>query len=126
MRRVALVPQDADAGGKRKAVAESDDDRAAVDRRLVILGSARNAVRTVEADEIFETYDPRTRQALREWMQSQGPALARHGADLNAAAPYYGVAAETATGDWFAWTKRMRRTLLTPNWPLMSEYPRSR
>jgi phospholipid/cholesterol/gamma-HCH transport system substrate-binding protein len=47
--------------------------------------AARNAVRTVEADEIFETYDPRTRQALREWMQSQGPGLARHGADLNTA-----------------------------------------
>jgi phospholipid/cholesterol/gamma-HCH transport system substrate-binding protein len=45
----------------------------------------RNAVRTVEADEIFEGYDARTRQALREWMQSQGPGLARHGADLNAA-----------------------------------------
>jgi len=47
--------------------------------------AARNAVRTVEADEIFETYDPRTRQALRDWMQSQGPGLARHGADLNTA-----------------------------------------
>jgi phospholipid/cholesterol/gamma-HCH transport system substrate-binding protein len=45
----------------------------------------RNAVRTVEADEIFEGYDPRTRQALREWMQTQGPGLARHGADLNTA-----------------------------------------
>lgn len=47
--------------------------------------AARNAVRTVEADEIFESYDPRTRQALRDWMQSQGPGLARHGADLNTA-----------------------------------------
>ena len=45
----------------------------------------RNALRTVEADEIFEGYDARTRQALREWMQSQGPGLARHGADLNTA-----------------------------------------
>ena len=45
----------------------------------------RNAVRTVESDEIFETYDARTRQALREWMRTQGPGLAAHGAELNTA-----------------------------------------
>ena len=47
--------------------------------------AARNAVRTVEADEIFETYDPRTRQALREWMQSQGPGPRAPRRDLNTA-----------------------------------------
>lgn len=45
----------------------------------------RNAVRTVEADEIFEGYDARTRQALREWMRTQGPGLGAHGAELNTA-----------------------------------------
>jgi phospholipid/cholesterol/gamma-HCH transport system substrate-binding protein len=45
----------------------------------------RNAVRTVESDQIFETYDARTRQALREWMRTQGPGLAAHGAELNTA-----------------------------------------
>jgi phospholipid/cholesterol/gamma-HCH transport system substrate-binding protein len=45
----------------------------------------RNAVRTVEADEIFGAWDRRTRAALREWMRTQGPGLGEHGHELNTA-----------------------------------------
>jgi phospholipid/cholesterol/gamma-HCH transport system substrate-binding protein len=45
----------------------------------------RNAVRTVEADEIFGAWDKRTRAAMREWMQTQGPGLDKHAHSLNTA-----------------------------------------
>ena len=45
----------------------------------------RNAVRTVEADEIFGAWDRRTRAAMREWMQTQGPGLDEHAHSLNTA-----------------------------------------
>jgi ABC-type transporter Mla subunit MlaD len=44
-----------------------------------------NAERTVESDEIFGAYDRRTRAAMREWIQTQGPGLGLHGHELNAA-----------------------------------------
>jgi virulence factor Mce-like protein len=39
---------------------------------------------TVEIDEIFSTFDARTRAAFRTWMQSQAAAVQGRGADINA------------------------------------------
>jgi virulence factor Mce-like protein len=38
---------------------------------------------TVEIDEVLRTFDPETRQAFQEWMQSQAVAVGDHGRDLN-------------------------------------------
>jgi virulence factor Mce-like protein len=38
---------------------------------------------TVELDEIFRTFDPRTRQGFRDWQQNLGQAINGRGADLN-------------------------------------------
>src|SRR3954454_16482046 len=38
---------------------------------------------TVELDEIFRTFDPRTRQAFRDWQQNAGQAINGRGAELN-------------------------------------------
>src|SRR4051794_35793016 len=38
---------------------------------------------TVELDEIFRAFDPRTREAFRTWFQSQAGALHGRGSDLN-------------------------------------------
>jgi ABC-type transporter Mla subunit MlaD len=40
---------------------------------------------SVLPDEIFETYDAKTRAALRTWMQTEGPAVDTRQLDLNAA-----------------------------------------
>lgn len=40
---------------------------------------------TVELDEIFRAFDPRTRAAFRTWMESQGAAVGDRGPALNAA-----------------------------------------
>ena len=40
---------------------------------------------TVQLDEIFRTFDPRTRAAFETWMQDQARALVGRGADLSAA-----------------------------------------
>ena len=40
---------------------------------------------SVLPDEIFESYDAKTRAALRTWMQTEGPAVERRQLDLNAA-----------------------------------------
>jgi virulence factor Mce-like protein len=40
---------------------------------------------TVQLDEIFRTFDPRTRAAVRRWLDQQGRGFGRRGADLNAA-----------------------------------------
>lgn len=40
---------------------------------------------TVELDEIFRAFDPDTRRAFSNWMDSQGRAVGRRGAALNAA-----------------------------------------
>ena len=37
----------------------------------------------VELDEIFRAFDPKTRQAFQSWMDQQGRAIYRNGADLN-------------------------------------------
>jgi phospholipid/cholesterol/gamma-HCH transport system substrate-binding protein len=42
-----------------------------------------NVAPTVELDEIFRTFDPRTRAAFQTWMQDQAEALAGRGTDLN-------------------------------------------
>ncbi len=38
---------------------------------------------TVELDEVFASYDPRTRQAFRQWQQELSVAVGRRGEDLN-------------------------------------------
>jgi phospholipid/cholesterol/gamma-HCH transport system substrate-binding protein len=40
---------------------------------------------TVQLDEIFRTFDPKTRVAFRTWMDQQGKGFRNRGADLNAA-----------------------------------------
>jgi phospholipid/cholesterol/gamma-HCH transport system substrate-binding protein len=40
---------------------------------------------TVELDEILRTFDPRTREAVQEWMQAQAVAVGDHGRALNEA-----------------------------------------
>jgi virulence factor Mce-like protein len=44
-----------------------------------------NIAQTVQLDEIFRSFDPKTRAALRTWLDQQGRALDRRGRDLNAA-----------------------------------------
>src|SRR4051794_6256443 len=46
------------------------------------LANARVAP-TVELDEIFRAFDPKTRKAFQTWMQSQAVALAGRGQDIN-------------------------------------------
>jgi phospholipid/cholesterol/gamma-HCH transport system substrate-binding protein len=38
---------------------------------------------TVELDEILRAFDPQTRAAFQEWMQTQAQAISGHGQDLN-------------------------------------------
>src|SRR3954454_17521080 len=38
---------------------------------------------TVELDEILRSFDPKTRAAFQEWMQTQAQAISNHGQDLN-------------------------------------------
>jgi virulence factor Mce-like protein len=40
---------------------------------------------TVELDEILRTFDPQTREAFRNWVQTQAESINGRGADLNAA-----------------------------------------
>jgi virulence factor Mce-like protein len=42
-----------------------------------------NVSPTVELDEIFRAFDPRTRKAFEDWMVNQGRAVKDHGRDLN-------------------------------------------
>ncbi|HEX8958656.1 MAG TPA: MlaD family protein, partial [Solirubrobacterales bacterium] len=44
--------------------------------------SAVNVGESVQLDEIFRTFDPRTRAAFQEWMQSAAVAIGGRGADL--------------------------------------------
>jgi virulence factor Mce-like protein len=46
---------------------------------------AANVAESVQLDEIFRTFDERTREAFRAWMQGAALALKGRGADLNAA-----------------------------------------
>ena len=51
---------------------------------------------TVELDEILRTFDPETRAAFQEWMQTQAEAIDGHGRDLNDALGNLGPFAEDA------------------------------
>ena len=52
---------------------------------------------TVELDEIYRSFDPRTRQAFQIWMQTQAQAIKGHGQDLNDALGNLGPFAEDAS-----------------------------
>jgi phospholipid/cholesterol/gamma-HCH transport system substrate-binding protein len=52
---------------------------------------------TVELDEILRTFDPQTRKAFQEWMQTQAQAIGGHGRDLNDALGNLGPFAEDAS-----------------------------
>jgi virulence factor Mce-like protein len=45
--------------------------------------SSRNVRKTVDLDEILDTFDPYTREAYRTWQRSLGRAVDRRGADIN-------------------------------------------
>src|SRR3954463_10909547 len=49
---------------------------------------------TVELDEIQRAFDPRTRAAFQDWMQTQAQAIGGHGQDLNDALGNLGPFAE--------------------------------
>jgi len=55
-----------------------------------------NISKTVELDEILRTFDPQTRAAFQEWMQTQAQAIDGHGRDLNDALGNLGPFAEDA------------------------------
>jgi phospholipid/cholesterol/gamma-HCH transport system substrate-binding protein len=55
-----------------------------------------NVSEAVELDEILRTFDPDTRAAFQEWMQTQAQAIAGHGRDLNDALGNLGPFAEDA------------------------------
>jgi phospholipid/cholesterol/gamma-HCH transport system substrate-binding protein len=55
-----------------------------------------NVSETVELDEILRTFDPETRAAFQEWMQTQAQAIGGHGRDLNDALGNLGPFAEDA------------------------------
>jgi phospholipid/cholesterol/gamma-HCH transport system substrate-binding protein len=52
---------------------------------------------TVELDEIYRSFDPRTRRAFQVWMQSQAQAIKGHGRDINDALGNLGPFAEDAS-----------------------------
>jgi phospholipid/cholesterol/gamma-HCH transport system substrate-binding protein len=53
---------------------------------------------TVELDEVFASYDPRTRQAFRQWQQELSVAVGRRGEDLNNALGQFPDFTSEATG----------------------------
>jgi len=52
---------------------------------------------TVELDEIYRSFDPRTRRAFQVWMQTQAQAIKGHGRDINDALGNLGPFAEDAS-----------------------------
>jgi phospholipid/cholesterol/gamma-HCH transport system substrate-binding protein len=52
---------------------------------------------TVELDEIYRSFDPRTRRAFQVWMQTQAQAIDGHGRDVNDALGNLGPFAEDAS-----------------------------
>ena len=52
---------------------------------------------SVQLDEIFRAFDPKTRRAFQVWMQEQARALGPHGRDLNDALGNLGPFAEDAS-----------------------------
>jgi phospholipid/cholesterol/gamma-HCH transport system substrate-binding protein len=55
-----------------------------------------SVAQTVELDEILRTFDPPTRAAFQEWMQTQAQAIGGRGRDLNDALGNLGPLAEDA------------------------------
>jgi len=55
-----------------------------------------NVSKTVELDEILRTFDPETRTAFQQWMQTQAEAIDGHGRDVNDALGNLGPFAEDA------------------------------
>jgi phospholipid/cholesterol/gamma-HCH transport system substrate-binding protein len=51
---------------------------------------------SVQLDEIFRAFDPRTRKAFQDWMQQQALAIGPHARDVNAALGNLGPFAEDA------------------------------
>jgi phospholipid/cholesterol/gamma-HCH transport system substrate-binding protein len=51
---------------------------------------------TVELDEIYRSFDPKTRRAFQVWMQTQSQAIKGHGRDINDALGNLGPFAEDA------------------------------
>jgi phospholipid/cholesterol/gamma-HCH transport system substrate-binding protein len=56
-----------------------------------------NVAKTVELDEILRTFDPQTRAAFQDWMQTQAEAISGHGRDVNDALGNLGPFAEDAS-----------------------------
>jgi phospholipid/cholesterol/gamma-HCH transport system substrate-binding protein len=56
-----------------------------------------NVSETVELDEILRTFDPQTRAAFQDWMQTQAEAISGHGRDVNDALGNLGPFAEDAS-----------------------------
>ena len=56
-----------------------------------------NVSETVELDEILRTFEPKTRAAFQEWMQTQAVAIEGHGRDVNDALGNLGPFAEDAS-----------------------------
>ncbi|MEA2467804.1 MAG: phospholipid/cholesterol/gamma-HCH transport system substrate-binding protein [Thermoleophilaceae bacterium] len=56
-----------------------------------------NVAQTVQLDEIFRAFDPKTRAAFRTWLDAQGRALDKRGRDLNNALGNLTPFAEDAT-----------------------------
>src|SRR3954447_25099451 len=52
---------------------------------------------TVELDEILRAFDPKTRTAFQDWMQTQAEAIGTHGQDLNDALGNLGPFADDAS-----------------------------
>ncbi len=51
--------------------------------------SAANLEETVELDELLSTFDPKTREAMRKWLDQSAVALNGRGWDLNTAFAYF-------------------------------------
>src|SRR4051794_28217239 len=87
--RYAPIPRDAKAILRQKSllgetyVELSPGDRAAGSLPDGGTLPAAQVSPTVELDEIFRAFDPRTREAFRTWFQGQAGALRGRGADLN-------------------------------------------
>jgi virulence factor Mce-like protein len=58
--------------------------------------ASANVSPTVELDEILRTFDPSTRAAFQQWMQTQATAINGHGRDLNDAFGNLGPFADDA------------------------------
>ena len=102
-RRYAPLPSDAKAILRQKTLLGETyvELTPGTERRTAIPegGSCRTAQvsPTVELDEIFRAFDPRTRRAFQVWMQTQAQAIKGHGRDINDALGNLGPFAEDAS-----------------------------